>query len=292
MVCATQRREDTKARGTTLLRHTWKCALIVSALPAWGVAAQGPIPADEILKQAAENQKKQVALRAQYCYRDHEERRRVGEDGKPGKMFLNVDYEIIYLEGGPYRKLMLRNGKPLEPKEAQEVEAQMQKTAAQRREEQKRGGPVRRLISMNPGGLDDMVRLMDNTLLREEEINGRKAWVIQSQPKKDSFSSSPQDAEVLCYRHLFWIDQEDHVVARHDAEVIRGGLDVRPGTTLKVTYAKEDGAVWFPRVVTTVAEIKPIDSPHEKYHEQVENRYSDFRKFGAQSTITYETKPK
>lgn len=247
----------------------------------WAVAGSG----DEILKRASDGERKQAALRAQYYYREHVEVRDAGKNGAPGKVRLSRDYEIIYLEGGPYRKLVLVNGKPLKPQQAQQEEQQMQKTAAQRREERARSGPARsKSITVGEARLDDMLRLMENTLLREEEIRGRKAWVVQSDSRRDLVASTPRDARILCYRYVHWIDQEDGAVAQQEFEVIREGIDAKPGTKSRAVFAKQDGSPWF---------LRSLDGEFwTKGHWFQQHRYHDFKKFEAHSEIEFGKEPK
>ena len=115
-------------------------------------------------------------------------------------------------------------------------------TAAQRRAAVLQG--KRKFVAAGVS-LDDIVRLLDQTLLREEDLRGRQTWVVQSEARKDAVGESKHDANVLCYRYTHWIDRESQVIAQEDWEIIRSGADTEPGTTSRAVYAAKNGSPWF-----------------------------------------------
>jgi hypothetical protein len=60
----------------------------------------------------------------------------------------------------------------------------MHMTVAERRAAGSKKTHIRTLIS--GVSLSDMISVMDHRILRKEEFNGRKCWVVQSEPKKDA----------------------------------------------------------------------------------------------------------
>ena len=249
-------------------------------LPAFAQAGV-PLTAEQILRQAVENEPRQNALREQYLYHEHVENGPFKADSSPGKPTRTADYEIVYLEGAPYHRLVAFNGKPLNPKqEAYEAE-KMRKTAAERRADQAR--TKRKIIAIGVR-LADVLRLMDHTLTREEEVGGRVMWVVESKPKSGAVGASEGDAKVLCYRYTDWIDREDGVLARQEYEVIKEGVDSAPGTRSKAVWAKEDGLPWFLRSLEGDFMSK---NPKGMGHVFERHSYSDFRKFDAQSSVGF-----
>jgi len=247
--------------------------------------AEAPLTGERILRQALGNESRQNALREQYLYHEHVESGLFNGDGSPGKPKSTWDYEIVYLEGAPYRKLTGFNGKPLNPKQAAYEEEKMQKTAAERRADQAQ--QKRKIVAIGVH-MADVVRLMDHTLLREDEIGGRKVWVVDSKPARDAVAASADDAKVLCYHYTYWIDQEDRVVAQVEYEVIRAGVDSEPGTRSRTVLAKENGSPWFRRSMNGDFLLK---GPHGTNHVFERHRYSGFRKFDAQSDIQFAAPP-
>jgi hypothetical protein len=79
-------------------------------------------------------------------------------------------------EGENYSKLILIDVKPLDAKTQKKVDANLEKTRAERR--------GNRLLSMRHtvslGGLDLLMRLFDDKVTGEETISGRKTWRMES----------------------------------------------------------------------------------------------------------------
>jgi hypothetical protein len=172
-------------------------------------------------------------------------------------------------------------GKPLNPRQEAGETEKMRKTAAGRRADQAQ--TKRRIVAIGVRRAD-VLRLMDHTLLREEEIGGRKMWVVESKPKKDAVAASAGDARVVCYQYSNWIDQEDGVVAREEYEVIKEGVDSEPGTRSKSVWAKENGSPWFLR---SMDGDFIINGPHGTVHSFQRHRFPGFRKFDAESNIEF-----
>ena len=56
-------------------------------------------PANELLKQAAQADKEQEALRTQYYFRKRSETYVLDDKGKPGKLVYSEDSETVFLAG-------------------------------------------------------------------------------------------------------------------------------------------------------------------------------------------------
>ena len=73
-------------------------------------------------RRAIASESAQQVLREQYYYRQHIDNLVADKNGTPGKVVQTRDYEVVFLEGKPYRRLVLVNGKPLSSKELQKQE--------------------------------------------------------------------------------------------------------------------------------------------------------------------------
>lgn len=69
------------------------------------------------------------------------------------------------------------DGKPLDAKGRAKEEKKMQQTAEERRK-QRRAGAFHPTIGT--GSTQGLLTLFDNRLLGEEEVQGRKTWIIES----------------------------------------------------------------------------------------------------------------
>ncbi len=222
-----------------------------------------------LLERALGNEARQGKERESYFYREHAEHLRPN-----GQRNFTQDYEWVYLEGEPFRRMVARNGKPLKGRLARDEAERLRMTAAERRAHARKPNP--RVIQV--GNLSGKVILteMDHTQLADEQIDGRKVWVIRAEPKPGR--------ESIAYRMTFWIDQEDTVLARVKYEVIAHGTDSLPGTWSLATYTRHEPGLWFKTRVEGEFYTGP---PRPRSHWRQIHVFKDFRKFDAESTITF-----
>ena len=200
----------------------------------------------EVLHLIVGAEQEQNKLRAQYAY--HELQENLPKRSKA--------YDVVLLEGQPYRKLVEINGKPLSPKEAKTVEADMLKTSKQRR----RGTIFKRTYRMNIGNFADLEKTHELSL--EENV-------ITATPK----TRAP-------YRHRITYNPKTFVVLAHEAELIGPGTELKPGTIVRRFFSKEQDEAWLLRRMeidfkVTFASGKQINS------------FTNYRKFDVASTITF-----
>jgi hypothetical protein len=192
--------------------------------------------------------------------------------------------EVIFVEGLAYEKLVSRNGKPLDPKEKAQVDRQMRETAEQRRKHRvwpNGGGAIVNGHRTDFGSDEELLTLFDNRLTGEEEIGGRKAWVIESAPRKDRMPANRHEKDVTSFSKKFWIDGTENVELRVIYAVIRDHNSLKPGSTFVFDLQKVNQDAWLPGLL--VAELRDTMN---KVVLREEIHYSNFKKFDVQSTIT------
>jgi hypothetical protein len=210
---------------------------------------------------------------------------------KNGQLHKNRSetHEIIFVEGVKYKKLTARNGKPLSAREAAQVDNEMRETAEERRRHPQTapGGSINfGNQHADIGSLAELLSLFDNRVTAEEEIRGRKAWVIESAPRAGHAPASPHEKDVLSYRKKLWIDEADNVMVRMVATVAGEGLFAAPGSSLTFEYDKVDQQVW--QAVSVILDVTRQAGKVTKAWARTEYRESRFQKFDVQSTITVE----
>lgn len=209
------------------------------------------------------------------------------KDGSRKQRYTET-FDVIFVEGLPFRKLVARNGKPLPPKERAQVEKAMRETAADRR---KRPRPVPGgQIFMNGRTIDigtnsELPSLFDVTLAGEEEIRGHKVWVIDAMPKTGRAPASEHEREVMSFRRKYWIDQAESVPVRVQFTVTDAGVNfAMPGSFLQVDTDKVGDGAWLE--VALAVEIWQQDHKSVRPGWRTEYACSKFQKFDVQSTIT------
>jgi hypothetical protein len=265
-------------RSKTILRFSFCIAL---AAP----VSATDLTAEDIVRSAIAGEKHQESLRQQYIYREHQENRLLKPDGTPGRLYIDRDFEHIFLEGGFYRKLVAIDGKPLKPKQAREEEEKMRMTAAER----KAAGSTKKGIHTLTSGvpLVDIVAMMDHRILREEEFGGLTCWVVQSEPKPDAVPRTPNETRALPYRYVQWIAQTDRSIPRKEWEVIGGGQDTPPGSNVKLVFLRNsDGALLPQQYIWNSVKYKGKGVAF--LQTQV---FSDYRRFTSQTSVQFDDPP-
>jgi hypothetical protein len=261
--------------------------------------------ADEILRKAAENEKKGATASQQYTFRFHSEVHKANGDGTAGTLINSRDADVIFLEKHQFWKPVLFDGKPLDPKQLEQVKADMKKAAEHQRAQgddapMESGDYVHDSYDYSIGSVSDVLRLKKSTLLREEDVEGRKTWVIQSDPEKDRAHTSHRDEQLLCYRDLFWIDQQDLIVIKCELYVLREYVDpqpqrgvarpLKPGSFIRAIYTKVNDSDWLMLKSTFYARRKyPVGTISFGDSRLVfEQTYSNYKKFDVNTTVTFD----
>ena len=251
--------------------------LLLVTLPLWGTE-----DANVIVKRFIEAQGKNWERASQYTYVEQADFFSFDKSGQP-KRDRSETYEIIFVEGLTYKKLVARNERPLEPKEQSKVEKLMQRMAKERRE-QRRSGIFHKNVSL--GSDDDLLTLFDNRVAGEEEIRGHKAWVIESTPKEGRAPANNHEKEVLSFRRKLWIDTAEYVPLQTEYTVVGQHVSFTPGTTITWEFEKINDDAWLTTsgVINGHLQFAKFIKPAVR----TEYKNSKFQKFDVQSTITVE----
>jgi hypothetical protein len=128
--------------------------------------------------------------------------------------------------------------------------------------------------------LEDQLRIYETQYKGEEPVNGRDCWVLSVRPR-----------QILSGQRLFdgmlWIREDDFSVIRSE------GMAVPQIVTLKqenlfprfVTDRKQVNGFWFPSVTSADDTLHFRSGP---IREKLTIRYEDYKKFGSETTVTFE----
>jgi hypothetical protein len=249
--------------------------LLLAALPLWGAD-----DANQILKRLVEAQTRNWEQARQYAYTEEMTNFAFDKTGKPVQNGAAV-WEVIFVEGLEYKKLISRDGKPLDAKDQAKEEKKMQQTAEERRK-QRRTGVFHRTVTM--GGAEDLIAFFDNRLLGEEEIRGRKAWIVESTPQASHVAVDQREKEVLSWRHKYWIDEAENFTLKTEDTVVGDHIFMKPGSVVTEEFEKINDDAWLGvrRSIDFHFQFAKFIKPAGRSDYQD----SKFHKFDVQSTIT------
>ena len=114
----------------------------------------------------------------------------------------------------------------------------------------------------------------------EEEIDGRDRWVLSVRPR-----------QILSGQRLFdgllWIDESDFSVVRSEGKAVPQIVTMKTENLFPrfTTVRKQVNGFWFPAITSADDTLYFRAAP---IREKLVIRYNDYKKFGADTTITFE----
>jgi hypothetical protein len=232
---------------------------------------------DPALAQAVAHRKATVGEAQKYAYIEHI--KNVNWDSK-GKETLNSTdtYEIIFLEGAPYRKHVLHNEQALSAKDQKAEDKKIQDLGEARRRNTDKHG----LLSGNfhfELPLDRLASDFSVSALGTEQFDGRPTLVLSATPA--DMKQAVRNG--LAYEMKLWVDQQDRVFRKIEAKVTGQGMRWEKDALISDEFAKINGEAWLPVRYWFKGNVRYLlhDVPVE--HEQI---YADYRKFRADVKIT------
>lgn len=238
----------------------------------------------EILQRSIDAQSKNWERASQYAYVEHADFYGFDKNGQPRKDRSETN-EIVFVEGSTYKKLIARNERALEGKEKAKEEKKMQRTAEERRR-QRHAGAFHKEVSA--GSDADALTLFDNRLVGEEEIRGRKVWVIECTPKSGRVPANAHEKEVLSFQRKLWIDQSELILLRSVYTVVGEHIVFMPGSTIRWDFEKIHDDAWLATSGAVDGRLQFVKLIKPRV--RTEYRNSSFQKFDVQSTITMDPK--
>jgi hypothetical protein len=206
----------------------------------------------------------------------------VPKDGPP-KKDRSETHEVMFIDGGSFKKLVARNDKPLDAKQQAKEESRWRKLVEERKKQH--SGLLHKNVSM--GSDEDLLTLFDNRMDGEEEVRGHKSWVILATPK-DRVPVNQHEKEVLSYQRKMWIDQSTDQLVRVVYLVVGQHIVLAQGSTLTWDFDRINDDVWFMTsgVINGRLQFAKLIKPavRTEYHN------SKFQKFDVQSTIIVDPK--
>jgi hypothetical protein len=236
---------------------------------------------DAILQRNREATKQNGERAKQYTYVEETDNFEYDKQGH-AKKTGSVTNDVIFVEGEQYKRLVARDGKPLPPKEEAKEEKKLQQTAEERRKARRKG-----LFSFSRSAYvssDDLDKFFDRRLVGEEEIRGRKAWVIEYTPRKDHVPANKHEKDVYTFQAKAWVDEEEGVTSKFVLLSIADGSLMKPGSSITMENSKINDDAWLPVLTVFDARIQIALVIGDSVRSETRN--SNFKKFDVKSTIT------
>ena len=237
--------------------------------------------AETVIQCAIAIDKQEAQLRTRYTYTEELRNQQIEKDGKLGAIDTKT-FDVIFLEGEPFRKLILIDGKPLPPDKQKKVDQEMEKTRDARRKARRSGLHFERTVQI--GGLAELLKYFDSRVTGEETLRGHLVWVMESTPKRDYKPSSKDEEQIMSWNHKSWFDQQDGSLMQSQDTAIRAVNGFQPGSEHTWEYEKGSEDCWLIRKITGKADLIFYKVVHG--HVITTQTFTNYKKFDVASTIT------
>jgi hypothetical protein len=249
----------------------------------------------EIVRKAVELNVRDTQLANEYNYLQRQETRELDRSGKV-RARKDETWDIIELEGSPYKRLVSRDGHPLSAAEQQSEEQKLEAASEERRNETA-GQHERRLEEWHHRQerqrqpLRELPDAFNFTLASEESLDGRPVYLIEAVPKPDYKPKSTYTAFFPKVKIRAWIDKADLEATRIEIEptdtISFGGFLLRldRGSRIVIEQTRMDDRFWVPRRVSVLAEGRVMLL--KSLSREMEYSFTDYKKFQVDSRVVY-----
>lgn len=268
-------------------------------LAAFGLSAfAAPDPtALEIVTKSCERESQGVELRRQYTWRQHDDVRQVEKNGG-FKSRANKVFDVFYIDGTEYRRLVEKDGKPLGDKESKDEQAKLDRALEKHKSEsdadrRKRREKNQKQIEEEKRVRAEVPKAYDFSLLGEESVNGRPCWKVRAEPKP-GYNPPLKAAQWFPKVHgSLWIDKQNYEWAKVDAEtldsfsVALGMLRIGKGARIVLEQQFINNEIWAPVSLKASANARALLVMGGNF--DVKISFKDYRKYSVSSTVTVDS---
>ena len=272
------------------MRPVIRSRLVVLAfltLAPLAVRAQDQPDPITLIRKAVENDKENDKRAHDYMYIEREAQQMKDKTEVRTK-------EVFYLYGHEINRLIAKDDKPLSEKDAKKEEERIAKQidklknkseVDRRKEEEKRAKEHEEQRKV----WNEIAEAFDFRMQAPEQVNGREAWVISAEPRKE-YRPKTKEAKILQkVRFKAWIDKEETQMVKVEGDVIEDitfGLflaKLQKGAHFIFEQMRVNDEVWLPQHVAVNAGARLLFK-HIDFNDDV--TYRDYRKFRTEARIT------
>ncbi|MGB8062995.1 MAG: hypothetical protein WCF26_13950 [Candidatus Sulfotelmatobacter sp.] len=247
----------------------------------------------QLFRVVAAKDRENDKLQRNYTYTERQVENRLDKKGQTKSSEVHT-YEILEIYGEQVQRLIAKNDKPLNAKDAAKEDEKIQKIIDKRKNEsederRKREEKEEKEREDDRKFTQEVADAYDFKLMGTEAVNGREAWVIDGEPRP-GFQPHMKESKFLPKFHgRVWIDQGDLQLAKMDVEcldTISWGLFLarfHKGSRFMLEQTRVNDEVWLPRqlavkVDARLALLKSLDV-------DIEQSFRDYKKFRTSSKI-------
>ncbi len=219
------------------------------------------------------------------------------EQMEQGGKTTSKTYDVTYLYGKEFRRLIAKEDKPLSAEDAAKEQKRYDKAVARRAAEPpekraKEQADAEKEREKEREFAREIPDAYDFKLLGEETIDGHPAWILSATPKPDYVPHDSQAKALPKMQGKIWIDQATYEWVKADGEVIhpfKWGLfllSLNPGTVLHFTQTRVNDEIWLPKQIAVQLDARVL---FKKFNGSFDDTYSNYRKFSSDAKMVSAT---
>lgn len=285
-----------QGRGSAQQPSNTNPAAVTSASPDLTAGPDGKLSADQMHRLFQIVAEKDLANQKQvkdYTYTAREVENKLDAKGETKSTEVKT-YEILEIYGEPVRRLIAKDDKPLEGKDAAKEEEKIQKIIDKRKNESEKEREKReeREAKEREDGrkyVREIADAYDFTLLGTESIGGREAWVFRGEPHP-GFEPHMKESKFLTKFHgRVWIDKSDLQMAKLEVEAVDNVAvgwvlaRIHKGTHFMMEQTRVNDEVWLPRYLSFKVDARL--ALLKGFRVDGEETFRDYKKFRTSSKI-------
>jgi hypothetical protein len=228
-----------------------------------------------------------------YTYTERDEEHKLDGKGQV-KSTEAKTYEVMELYGEQVQRLIAKDDKPLDSKEAAKEEEKIQQVIDKRKNEsederRKRQEKEQKDREHDRQFVREVADAYDFKLFGTELVGGREAWVIDGEPRPGFVPHMKESKFLSKFRGRVWIDKSDLQLAKMDVEcldTISWGLFLarfHKGSRFMLEQTRVNDEVWLPIHVTAKIDVRL--ALLKNFNVDVEQSFRDYKKFRTTTRI-------
>ena len=228
-----------------------------------------------------------------YTYIERDEERKLDGNGQVKSTEVKT-YDVMELYGEQVQRLIEKEDKPLDKKDAAKEEEKIQKVIDKRKNESEEARKKREQKEEKDREQDrkfvrEVADAYNFTLVGTQSLGGREAWVIDGEPRP-GFEPHMKESKFLSkFRGRVWIDKADVQLAKMDVECLDNfswGLFLarfHKGSRFMLEQTRVNDEVWLPLHLTAKIDVRI--GLIKNFDVDVDQTYRDYKKFRATAKI-------
>jgi hypothetical protein len=247
----------------------------------------------DLVRRAMENDQENYLKQKDLTHIERQKIEHLDGDGKLKKTEI-VTKEILILYGDRMERVIERDDKPLSPEEKRKEDEKFDKEVGNLQKEseeqrQKRIAKYEEQSKKEREFVQEVANAFNFKLESEEMVNGRPAYVVTGEPRKDYHPSTREGKILAKTRGKMWIDIASTHWVKLDVEftdtVSFGWVlaRVRPGTRVSIEQHLFRDDVWVPNDVKFKLDARV--GVFKQLYQNIDVTFRDWRKFSSEAKI-------